>query len=77
MPKLKKGKKGRAQIVAIILREEEERITELLEQCGMLCEAIQMTCETTFREEERKSMGAYYDAERQKKAREKALSSTS
>lgn len=77
MPQLKKGKKRRAQIVAIRLREEEERITELLEQCGMLCEAIQMTCETTLRDEERKSMAVYYDAQRQKKARGKALSSTS
>jgi len=71
MPKLKSGKKGKAQRVAIMLAEEERKIKELLEQCGMLCEAIQMTCHTTFREEENKSKGAYYDAKRQKEKREK------
>ena len=76
MPQLKIGKKGKAQIVAIILAEEERKIKELLEQCGMLCDAIEMTSAVNLKEESDKSMGAYYDAKRQKEAREKALSST-
>ena len=77
MPKLKKGKKGRAQIVAIRLKEEEDRIRELLEQCGMLCDDIVKVSERNALEERRQSTYAYYDSEHQKKAREKALSSTS
>ena len=70
---MSKPKLTHAQLLAIAKKEEESRIKDLLEQCGMLCEAIQMTCETTLRDEERKSMAVYYDAERQKKAREKKL----
>ncbi len=65
-----------AQMLAIAKREEEDRIRDLLEQCGMLCEDIVKVSQRNQLEEKRHSTFAYYDAKHQKEAREKALSST-
>ena len=62
-----------AQMLAIAKKEEESRIADLLEQCGMLCDDIAKVSERNALEEKRQSTYAYYDAERQKKAREKKL----
>jgi hypothetical protein len=62
-----------AQMLAIAKKEEESRIADLLEQCGMLCDDIVKVSERNALEERRQSTYAYYDAERQKKAREKKL----
>lgn len=62
-----------AQLLAIAKKEEELRIADLLEQCGMLCDDIVKVSERNALEEKRQSTYAYYDAERQKKAREKKL----
>ena len=66
-----------SQMLAIAKKEEEDRIKNLLEQCGMLCDDIVEVSARNKREEKRHSTFAYYDAKRQKEAREKALSSTS
>jgi len=62
-----------AQMLAIAKKEEESRIKDLLEQCGMLCDDIVKVSERNALEEKRQSTYAYYDAERQKKARKKKL----
>ena len=62
-----------AQMLAIAKKEEESRIADLLEQCGMLCDDIAKVSERNALEERRQSTYVYYDAERQKKAREKKL----
>ena len=62
-----------AQMLAIAKKEEESRIADLLEQCGMLCDDIAKVSERNALEEKRQSTYAYYDAEREKKARKKKL----
>jgi hypothetical protein len=60
-----------SQMLAIKKKEEENRIKDLLEQCGMLCDDIVNLSDRNEREEYRHSTFAYYDAKRQKEKREK------
>jgi hypothetical protein len=60
-------------MLAIAKKEEEDRIKDLLEQCGMLCDDIIEVSARNRREEKRHSTYAYYDAQRQKEKREKEL----
>ena len=60
-----------SQMLAITKKEEEDRIRDLLEQCGMLCDDISKVSERNEREEKRHSTYAYYDAKWQKEKREK------
>jgi len=60
-----------AQMLAIAKKEEESRIADLLEQCGMLCDDIVKVSERNALEEKRQSTYAYYDAKWQKEKREK------
>ena len=62
-----------AQMLAIAKKEEESRITDLLEQCGMICDDIVKVSQRNAREEKHHSTFAYYDAKRQKEQREKKL----
>jgi len=62
-----------AQMLAIAKKEEESRIADLLEQCGMLCDDIVKVSERNALEEKRQSTYAYYDAKWQKEQREKKL----
>ena len=62
-----------AQMLAIAKKEEELRIADLLEQCGMICDDIVKVSQRNAREEKRHSTFAYYDAKRQKEQREKKL----
>lgn len=66
-----------SQMLAIAKKEEEDRIKDLLEQCGMLCDDIVEVSARNKLEEKRHSTYAYHDAKHQREAREKALSSTS
>ena len=60
-----------SQLLAITKKEEETRIKDLLEQCGMLCDDISKVSEKTARGEYRHSTFLYYEAKRQKEKREK------
>ena len=60
-----------SQVLAITKKQEEDRIKDLLEQCGMLCDDISKASERNEREEKRHSTFVYYDARRQKEKREK------
>ena len=62
-----------AQMLAIAKKEEESRIKDLLEQCGMICDDIVKVSERNAREEKRHSTYAYHDAKWQREQREKKL----
>jgi|10_taG_2_1085330.scaffolds.fasta_scaffold01339_16 hypothetical protein len=70
---MSKPKLTHAQCLAIAKKEEEARIKDLLEQCGMLCDDISRVSQRNAREEKMHSRYAYFDVEEQKRKRKKDL----
>ena len=75
MIKIKKDTEGKtmkhSQMLAITKKEEEDRIKDLLEQCGMLCDDIVKLSRRSEREEKSRSRDVYFHAQYQKEKREK------